>query len=1800
MNSPNPQPKAPPSILPVIMAIIVLCSFLFLLLPALSAAANTPGRVQGAHDHAGHGHALAQGEAGPIVIDFGNAPPGPEGAPQVAGMEQWLAQNGVQTAAADDVTGPKKVVVLRVYFQDYANTSRYTLAEVEGMFDELDQLWRDTSYNQISIVHEVSDLFQLPDNRTAYIDDLPPCEPDPAIQPLGDLSCGAKFTKVMNDAIDNSPAGLDWTNVDAVFVVMAETNASQFHRGQSPGKCTVKMGPGGGNKSVGCAIFSENPSETDRQVWGRWAHEMGHAFQEGGPAHPSNYNSEFELMDSNYPGQTGVFEKQAHVAFPGWLPPFKYAETDPTKDGQQVCLWAMEYDPAGKPNPQAIKAKISDSLYYLVSVRRRVLGDDLNGDFASGIPDEGVLIERVVEGAGQWVEVRGKGGNRNSLWKAGDVYTDAADGIYIHIDTMVDADNYCVTVRYTQNANKPDVGMHPWTSPPGDTWETTDIWVDSPVNGYGTYRYNSWNDLSGNPVPRGNGDDPAVGMTNRLYARVRNVGTVAATDVVVNFEVTDPLGVGIAGANGWAAIGTVDKNSFPGLASIAAGSFVDVYVEWTPNIELTEEQIAEGIFNFHTCVRVKINPVAGETALGNQDGDREQENISYFQAVSESDGGAVYNDVIRLRNDDLVNPKFFYLDYESDLPAAWELEINGGVLGLEVPPGEVYEIPVMIKPNGPAVVGSIFGVDVSASSFKTLVNDLNAKDVHGEFAKLGGVRVEARVLEKPRIECSAERMGEVAVQGKLSAENFDQYYDDKNPPMALIQGVDENRKVIPSQPAWSAVPVNRDGSFSGFVYWSQPEIKEVLCLFAGTDKLATASSGYVPVHNPNDPPAQCSELFSPTQIPSPGLIHFDDLGNAVAIKDHYVPTHGVHFEESDTTRAITYADNPAESTTSHSAPNVAMNDAVSPNTSNGVPMQIRFDTLKTHVGLYMGNGSADAPATGVLSAYDSAGILICQVSNQPVPDDVAEFIGIHDAAGRIASVSLDYGATLLAEVIDDLYFAPYTPPGTPTDTPTPTNTPTNTPTPTNSPTPTPTNTPVIPSNPIVAAPYFPVNPVIVSPLLQKDLSIHGIEITQGIQCFDTSKGLASCPDNSLPVVTKKDATARIYLRYQSTIIAGGSMNNVPVRLHIFANGVEYIANASGRATTAVDQGVSDSADIYFNVNFSNDIPVSFYAVVDPDNAIVETSESNNRYPASGTIDLTFRKRDALKIVGQRLRYHPSGYGGTQHAGGWAVNGGAADWLEQVLPLRNNAINYSLASGYLDWTGTLSNGDGQHDLISYLNLSYILQHVFNALFGTGGAYLGADHVYGWAPNAGYSGGHADMPVYPHAGGLGVVGIGTDRTSDGANTTDDPGGGALIFAHELVHDYDILHTDTADACGSADSNSDFPYSSSSIQEYGFNPITGKIYDPATTHDLMSYCPAGGSKDGWIAPFTWSQMFNRLAADSLMAASANAPYGVLQATGAAKSLVVYATVYNPELEGFNPEMPGKLGDLHLVETGVEFGVPGGPYAIQLRIGETVVATHTFGVSFQSEYSAHGAQDGQGDPAPLAQADVSFIIPWVEGATSVVLAHNDQVIDQRTVSANAPAVTVTNPAAPAQWEAGTIQNLAWEGSDADGDSLSYSVLFSADGGQTWSIMATGLTTPSLAIEVDALAGTQDGRFRIVATDGVNTGAAESASVQIANKAPIAQINDPVAGRTFLPGALVVLQGAALDLEDGRLPDEALHWSSDLQGDLGVGPSLPVNHLQPGEHVITLSVADSNGVPATAQTKITVGFQTFLPAISK
>ena len=60
----------------------------------------------------------------------------------------------------------------------------------------------------------------------------------------------------------------------------------------------------------------------------------------------------------------------------------------------------------------------------------------------------------------------------------------------------------------------------------------------------------------------------------------------------------------------------------------------------------------------------------------------------------------------------------------------------------------------------------------------------------------------------------------------------------------------------------------------------------------------------------------CTQLQSPTEIPSPGLINFDTLANATVIGNNYAAAYGVRFENSAKTQAIIFGPDPAP----HSAP----------------------------------------------------------------------------------------------------------------------------------------------------------------------------------------------------------------------------------------------------------------------------------------------------------------------------------------------------------------------------------------------------------------------------------------------------------------------------------------------------------------------------------------------------------------------------------------------------------------------------------------------------------------------------------------------------------------------------------------------------------------------------------------------------------------------------------------------------------------------------------------------------------------
>lgn len=150
--------------------------------------------------------------------------------------------------------------------------------------------------------------------------------------------------------------------------------------------------------------------------------------------------------------------------------------------------------------------------YLIVDARRRVNTDARNA--TPGIWDEGIEILSIDEGRNPPVRIidacdttvaggcvcmptdaRSASCSASpsaattpycwpyALWHPGDTYTDTANNIRVRVDRAEVAPGFSVTVTRGVPPSRPDVFLIPCLTPPVNTWETVDIWVDSSCNG---------------------------------------------------------------------------------------------------------------------------------------------------------------------------------------------------------------------------------------------------------------------------------------------------------------------------------------------------------------------------------------------------------------------------------------------------------------------------------------------------------------------------------------------------------------------------------------------------------------------------------------------------------------------------------------------------------------------------------------------------------------------------------------------------------------------------------------------------------------------------------------------------------------------------------------------------------------------------------------------------------------------------------------------------------------------------------------------------------------------------------------------------------------------------------------------------------------------------------------------------------------------------------------------------------------------------------------------------------------------
>lgn len=217
------------------------------------------------------------------------------------------------------------------------------------------------------------------------------------------------------------------------------------------------------------------------------------------------------------------------------------------------------------------------------------------------------------------------------------------------------------------------------------------------------------------------------------------------------------------------------------------------------------------------------------------------------------------------------------------------------------------------------------------------------------------------------------------------------------------------------------------------------------------------------------------------------------------------------------------------------------------------------------------------------------------------------------------------------------------------------------------------------------------------------------------------------------------------------------------------------------------------------------------------------------------------------------------------------------------------------------------------------------------------------------------------------------------------------------------------------------------------------------------------------------------------------------------------------------------------------------------------------------------------------------ALTVPYPELTVKLAISFDGKVQTELLRSANPPSVNVISPSKSEEWKG--LQTISWEANDADGDLLLYDVDYSPDDGATWLPLGSYIMDNSLSVDFDKVPGGKNALLRVVASDGWNTAEGISdVSISVPKHSPEIELIGPLDGSTFFETQPFYVAATAFDWEDGPIADfERFTWSSDIDGVIVHGPWTAVSELTPGEHTLTIAVADSDGNVSQASVHVTI-----------
>jgi hypothetical protein len=405
-----------------------------------------------------------------------------------------------------------------------------------------------------------------------------------------------------------------------------------------------------------------------------------------------------------------------------------------------------------------------------------------------------------------------------------------------------------------------------------------------------------------------------------------------------------------------------------------------------------------------------------------------------------------------------------------------------------------------------------------------------------------------------------------------------------------------------------------------------------------------------------------------------------------------------------------------------------------------------------------------------------------------------------------------------------------------------------------------------------------------------NLRIDGLYLTQSVQTYS----------GSMPLVKSRDGYLRVFVTASQVNTAAPT-----VRVRFYTSGVlesTMLINAPGASVPqSPNEGTLNSS---WNIPVSKTLiqpTLSILADVDPTNAVAESDETDNTFPASGTplaLDVHTTSTFSVRLVPVR-----------QSADGSVGNVSSANKDQfltttmKIHPLA--AYDADVRSTY---TTSAAAVDASNSNGAWTTILSELQ-TLRQMDGSSRYYYGVLH-----PS--YTSGVA---------GIGYVGgraaLGWDYLPSGAN----------VAAHEWGHNWGRQHS----PCGGASSpDPNYPYANAAIGVYGFDLTTATLKPPTAT-DVMGYC-----SNQWISDYTYRGVLDyRAVSPSVTSAFSQAVQPCLLIWG---RIVDGQPMLEPAFEVITrPSLPAH----------------GGPYTVE---GRDDAGTRVFSLSFTPEQVA---DDPRGD---------------------------------------------------------------------------------------------------------------------------------------------------------------------------------------------------------------------------------------------